>query len=282
MGMGGRRMAAAAVAAGVLVGALTGCSSGGSDTAKGASGTAAPASGTAPAASPATGAASASPAADASGAASPAAPGAASAPAAGPSSAASAPAPGGSGGAPVPPPAAATPGQDLDAVLLDDRIVGRVLPDAKAMTGWEEEKRKVDTADHTTTCTAAAPCTGKPLSGSVRFSSGDVVARFFVDTLPSRDAARNRLKESYASYTAGPFRKVDTPVLGSESQAFQGQLADGEGIGIVVRSGTVVASVTTEGGPVDLAATRRFAAMLVKRIEQAQAGATPDAGLGVG
>ncbi|MEU9080227.1 hypothetical protein [Kitasatospora sp. NPDC048538] len=283
MGMGGRRMAAAAVATGVLVGALTGCSSGGSDTAKGASGTAAPASGTAPAASPATGAASASPAADASGAASPAAPGAASAPAAGPSSAAaSAPAPGGSGGAPVPPPAAATPGQDLDAVLLDDRIVGRVLPDAKAMTGWEEEKRKVDTADHATTCTAAAPCTGKPLSGSVRFSSGDVVARFFVDTLPSRDAARNRLKESYASYTAGPFRKVDTPVLGSESQAFQGQLADGEGIGIVVRSGTVVASVTTEGGPVDLAATRRFAAMLVKRIEQAQAGATPDAGLGVG
>ncbi|MFJ9605204.1 hypothetical protein ACIRS1_02455 [Kitasatospora sp. NPDC101176] len=282
MGMGGRRMAAAAVAAGVLVGALTGCSSGGSDTAKGASGTAAQASGTAPAASPATGAASASPAADASGAASPAAPGAASAPAAGPSSAASAPAPGGSGGAPVPPPAAATPGQDLDAVLLDDRIVGRVLPDAKAMTGWEEEKRKVDTADHATTCTAAAPCTGKPLSGSVRFSSGDVVARFFVDTLPSRDAARNRLKESYASYTAGPFRKVDTQVLGSESQAFQGQLADGEGIGIVVRSGTVVASVTTEGGPVDLAATRRFAAMLVKRIEQAQAGATPDAGLGVG
>ncbi|MFE4513085.1 hypothetical protein ACFRMQ_02650 [Kitasatospora sp. NPDC056783] len=176
------------------------------------------------------------------------------------------------------------PHGDLEAALLDDKVVGQVLPDAKAMAGWEEEKRKVDTADHTVTCAgaAAASCAGKPLSGSVRFSSGDVVVRFLVDTLPSRDAAAQRLKENYASYAAGPFRKVDTPALGSESQAFQGMLAEGEGVGIVVRSGTVVASVTSEGGPVDIAATRRFAVMLVKRIEQAQSGTTPDAGLGVG
>ncbi|MFD8750250.1 hypothetical protein ACFV0O_04610 [Kitasatospora sp. NPDC059577] len=174
----------------------------------------------------------------------------------------------------------AAPTADLEAALLDDKLVGQVLPDAKAMAGWEEEKRRVDTADHAVTCTAAKPCAGKPLSASVRFSSGDVVTRFIVETLPSRDAAKNRLKETYTSYAAGPFRKLDTPVLGSESQAFQGPLAEGEGVGIVVRSGTVVASVTTEGGPVDVAATRRFAVMLVQRIEQAQAGRTPDAGPG--
>ncbi|MGW7580612.1 hypothetical protein ACWGKU_05975 [Kitasatospora sp. NPDC054768] len=176
------------------------------------------------------------------------------------------------------------PHGDLEVALLDDKVVGQVLPDAKAMAGWEEEKRKVDTADHKVTCAgaAAASCAGKPLSGSVRFSSGDVVVRFLVDTLPSRDAAAQRLKESYASYAAGPFKKIDTPVLGSESQAFQGPLAEGEGVGIVVRSGTVVASVTSEGGPVDVAATRKFAVMLVNRIEQAQAGKAPDAGPGVG
>ncbi|MFE5585415.1 hypothetical protein [Kitasatospora sp. NPDC056531] len=181
----------------------------------------------------------------------------------------------------MPPPVAATPGADLEGVLLDDKAVGQVLPDGKAMAGWDEEKRKVDTADHATTCTASTPCAGKPLSGSVRFSSGDLVTRFLVDTLPSRDAAKDRLKETYTSYPVGPFHKVDTPVLGSESQAFVGPLSAGDGVSIVVRSGTVVASVTTEGGPVDVAAARRFAVMLVKRIEQAQSGKTPDAGLGV-
>ncbi|MFD4659012.1 hypothetical protein ACFWP2_25665 [Kitasatospora sp. NPDC058444] len=264
--MGGRRVLAAVAAAGVLTGVLAGCSSGGS---KNAGGTAAPASaasapGPAAASTGTTGAPTAAPAPTTAAAG---ANGAASAPA-------SAPAPA----------AVEAPHGDLEAALLDDKVVGQVLPDAKAMAGWVEEKRKVDTADHQVTCTgaAAASCAGKPLSGSVRFSSGDVVVRFLVDTLPSRDAAAQRLKESYASYAAGPFKKVDTPALGSESQAFQGPLAEGEGVGIVVRSGTVVAGVTSEGGPVDVAATRRLAVMLVKRIEQAQAGQTPDAGLGVG
>ncbi|WP_416873227.1 hypothetical protein [Kitasatospora sp. SC0581] len=262
--MGGRRVLAAVAAAGVLTGVLTGCSSGGSS--KGAGGAAAGSPAASSASSPATtGAATGTAGASASAPAAADAPGAASAPA-------SAPAPA----------AAEAPHADLEAALLDDKVVGQVLPDAKAMTGWEEEKRKVDTADHQVTCAgaAAASCAGKPLSGSVRFSSGDVVVRFLVDTLPSRDAAAQRLKENYASYSAGPFKKVDTPALGSESQAFQGPLAEGEGVGIVVRSGTVVASVTSEGGPVDVPATRRFAVMLVNRIEQAQAGKTPDAGLG--
>ncbi|MEV7602534.1 hypothetical protein AB0O91_34695 [Kitasatospora sp. NPDC089797] len=164
--------------------------------------------------------------------------------------------------------------------MLDDKVVGQVLPDAKAMAGWDEEKRRVDTADHAVTCTASAPCTGKPLSGSVRFSSGDLITRFLVETLPSRDAAKSRLAETYASYPVGPFKKVDSPALGSESQAFVGPLAGGDGVSVVVRSGTVVASVTTEGGQVDLPAARRFAVMLVNRIEQAQAGKTPDAGPG--
>ncbi|MFJ8621337.1 hypothetical protein ACIRD3_00655 [Kitasatospora sp. NPDC093550] len=262
MGMGGRRKAAA-VAAGVLMAVLAGCSSGGS---KSAAGTA---SGAAPGA--ASGAPSAAAASTAAGSAGASAPGTAAASPAG-SGAASAPAP----AAPV-----AAPTADLEAALLDDKLVAQVLPDAKVMTGWEEEKRKVDTADHTVTCTAATSCAGKPLSASVRYSSGDVVTRFIVETLPSRDAAKKRLAETYASYAAGPFKKIDTPALGSESQAFQGPLAEGEGVGIVTRSGTVVASVTTEGGPVDVAATRRFAVMLVQRVEQAQAGKTPDAGLGL-
>ncbi|MGW2373214.1 hypothetical protein [Kitasatospora sp. NPDC001683] len=180
----------------------------------------------------------------------------------------------------MPPAAAAAPSADLEAVLLDDKVVGQVLPDAKAMAGWDEEKRRVDTADHAVTCSASTPCTGKPLSASVRFSSGDLVTRFLVETLASRDAAKNRLRETYASYPVGPFHKVDAPALGSESQAFVGPLSAGDGVSIVVRSGTVVASVTTEGGPVDLPAARRFAVMLVNRIEQAQSGKTPDAGLG--
>ncbi|MDH6709569.1 hypothetical protein P3T27_006317 [Kitasatospora sp. MAA19] len=279
MGMAGRRVAAV-VAVGVLTGVLAGCSSGGSS-GHSSGGSEAVKSGAGAASSAMAG--SAGPAAGTAGA--PAV--GASAPAAGTGAASaqpSAPAAGGGAGsgAPVPPPAgAATPGADLEAVLLDDKLVGQVLPDAKAMAGWEEEKRKVDTADHATTCTASAPCTGKPLSGSVRFSSGDLVTRFIVETLPNRDAAKNRLKETYASYTSGPFQQVDTPVLGSESQAFQGPLAGSDGIGIVLRSGTVVASVTTEGGPADVAAARRFAVMLVKRIEQAQQGRTPDAGLGL-
>ncbi|MFE3500928.1 hypothetical protein [Kitasatospora sp. NPDC059160] len=190
----------------------------------------------------------------------------------------SAPAAGVTGGAQVPVPAA--PSADLEAPLLDDKVVGQVLPDAKVMAGWQEEKRKVDTADHSVTCTASVPCAGKPLSASVRFSSGDLVTRFLVETLPSRDAARSRAKETYASYPVGPFKKVEAPAVGSESQAFVGPLADGDGVSIVVRSGTVVASVTTEGGPVDLPAARRFAVMLVNRIEQAQSGKVPDAGLG--
>ncbi|MFJ6381698.1 hypothetical protein ACIQI7_17100 [Kitasatospora sp. NPDC092039] len=265
--MGGRRVLAAVAAAGVLTGVLAGCSSGGS---KNAGGPAAPASS---AASPA--------------AAAPTAAGTAAAPATAPAAADAPGAGAATGSAPAQasaPAAAEAPRGDLEAALLDDKVVGQVLPDAKVMAGWEEEKRRVDTADHKVTCTgaAAASCAGKPLSGSVRFSSGDVVVRFLVDTLPSRDAAAQRLKESYASYSAGPFKKVDIPALGSESQAFQGPLAEGEGVGIVVRSGTVVASVTSEGGPVDLPAARRFAVMLVKRIEQAQAGKTPDSGLGVG
>ncbi|MBV2156527.1 hypothetical protein [Kitasatospora sp. SUK 42] len=273
MGTGGRRVAVG-VAVGVLVGVLGGCASGGSGETKGA---AAAASSTATSGAGGTSGASAAATATAT-ATAPAA--AATAGTAGASAPADAGAAGGGSAAPVPPPVAATPGADLEAVLLDDKVVGQVLPDAKAMTGWDEEKRKVDTADHATTCTAAAPCTGKPLSGSVRFSSGDLVTRFIVDTLPSRDAARDRLKETYASYPVGPFQKVDAPGLGSESQAFVGPLAGGDGVSIVVRSGTVVASVTTEGGPVDVAGARRFAVMLVKRIEQAQSGKAPDAGLG--
>ncbi|MFJ7906004.1 hypothetical protein [Kitasatospora sp. NPDC096204] len=265
--MGGRRVLAAVAAAGVLTGVLTGCSSGGSDSRGGTAASAA----SGPAA-----ALSAAPTASAAVAAPGSAPAGADAPGAPPAAA--------SASAPAPAPAAEAPHGDLEAALLDDKVVGQVLPDARAMPGWEEEKRRVDTADHKVTCAgaAAASCAGKPLSGSVRYSSGDVVVRFLVDTLPSRDAAAQRLKENYASYAAGPFRKVDTPALGSESQAFQGPLAEGEGVGIVVRSGTVVASVTSEGGPVDVAATRRFAVMLVQRIEQAQAGKTPDAGLAAG
>ncbi|MFG2916176.1 hypothetical protein ACGF0D_25220 [Kitasatospora sp. NPDC048298] len=262
--MAGRRVLAAVAAAGVLTGVLAGCSSGGSNSRGGT------------AASAASGPASAAPTAASAVAAPGSAPAAADAPTGLPAAA--------SASAPAPAPAAEAPHGDLEAALLDDKVVGQVLPDGKAMPGWEEEKRRVDTADHKVTCTgaAAASCAGKPLSGSVRYSSGDVVVRFLVDTLPSRDAAAQRLKENYASYAAGPFRKVDTPALGSESQAFQGPLAEGEGVGIVVRSGTVVASVTSEGGPADVAATRRFAVMLVQRIEQAQAGRTPDAGLAAG
>ncbi|MEE1787690.1 hypothetical protein PUR71_32990 [Streptomyces sp. SP17BM10] len=275
MGRIGRRTAAV-VAAGVLVGVLGGCASGDKGAAKDAAGTASSGSSASAAASGAAGAAGARASGPAAGgaagdAASAPAPGAATPPAGGADGSVPSPAAGGAG--------VGAPGADSDAVLLDDKLVLQVLPDVKTMAGWEEEKRRVDTADHATTCTAAAPCTGKPLSGSVRFSSGDVVARFMIDTLPTRDAAKDRLKETSASYRSGPFKAVDSAVLGSESQVFQGQLAGSEGVGIVLRSGTVVASVTTEGGPVDIAATRRFATMLVKRIEQAQAGRTPDAGL---
>ncbi|MFB7474507.1 hypothetical protein [Kitasatospora sp. NPDC056184] len=291
MGTAGRKVVAAA-ATGVLLAAVAACSSGGSkhsgDTAKGAP-TASASPGATDGAAP-------------GGGATPAAPG--DTPAAGGSPSAGTPVPGapvgGTGGAPASgapaggTPAASAPagagqpgsgpgattGPDSDTTLLDSALVAQLLPDQKAMTGWEEEKRRVDTADHATTCTAVAPCTGKPLTGQARYSAGEVTVRFGVDTLPGRAQAQERLKETYASYgDTTKYGPADMGPLGTESRAFQGQLAGRDGVAVVLRSGTVVATVTTEGGPVDPAGTRRLAAMLVKRIEQAQAGRTPDAGL---
>ncbi|MED7952628.1 hypothetical protein [Streptomyces sp. BE303] len=312
MGTAGRKVAAAA-AVGVLLGTLAACGSGGktsghtagstvaasaspgsAEGAAGASGAASPAptgtaspaptgtaapgtaGGTEPGGTPAADGVTA-PAGTAAGATTGAGSGGASggAPAGG--------APGGASGANTAGTTAGggaqpTAGPDSDTLLLDGKLVLQLLPDQKAMTGWEEEKRKVDTADHATTCTTTAPCTGKPLSGTARFASGEVTARFGVDTLAGRAEAANRLKEAYAAYgDAAHYTALDLGVLGTESRAFQGQLGGRDGVSIVLRSGTVVASVTTEGGPVDRAATRRLAAMLVKRIEQAQAGRTPDA-----
>lgn len=177
--------------------------------------------------------------------------------------------------------AAQPAGADSDTLLLDDKLLLQLLPDQKAMTGWEEEKRKVDTADHVTTCTGTGSCSGKPLNGTARFSSGEVTARFSVDTLASKAAAKDRLAETYTAYAdTSKYHLVDLAALGSESRIYQGQLAGRDGVSIVLRSGTAVVTVTTEGGPVDPAGTRRLAAMLVQRVEQAQAGRTPDAVLG--
>ncbi|WP_380281570.1 hypothetical protein [Kitasatospora purpeofusca] len=294
MGTAGRKVAAAA-ATGVLLAAVAACGSGGSkhsgDTAKGA-----PTASASPGASAgaATGAATGAADTPATPAGTPAAGGSPSAaPASAGATAPGAPA-GGTVGGPadgastasastVSPSAGAgqpATGPDSDTPVLDSALVAQLLPDQKAMTGWEEEKRRVDTADHATTCTAVAPCTGKPLSGQARYSVGEVTVRFGVDTLPGRAQAQDRLKEVYAAYgDTAKYGPADIGPLGTESRAFQGQLAGRDGVAVVLRAGTVVATVTTEGGPVDPAGTRRLAAMLVKRIEQAQAGRTPDAGL---
>ncbi|MCG6498110.1 hypothetical protein [Kitasatospora sp. A2-31] len=286
MGTVGRKVAAAA-AAGVLLGVLTACSSGGSATSRdaakgGASATAGAASGQASAAAaspagsasaPAGGAAATGGGASAA-AGSPGASGTAGAPAGG----ASTPGAGGGSGTGGALPA---PTADSDALVLDEKLLLQLLPDGKAMTGWEEEKRRVDSADHATTCSGSGACSGKPLSGTARFSLGEVTARFAIDTLPTKAAAKEKLAEVYASYADGNrYRAVDIVPLGSEYRAFQGQLAGRDGVSIVLRSGTLVAAVTTEGGPADPAATRRLAVMLVQRIEQAQAGRIPDAALG--
>ncbi|MEV7776992.1 hypothetical protein [Kitasatospora sp. NPDC088351] len=284
MGTISRRVAAVA-AAGVLLGVLTACGSGGSgssqDTAKAAAGGA---SATSASAGTNGGAgAAASPSAAAGGTTAGAADGGtpapgASAPAAGTGGAGTGGA--GTGGAGTGGGAQPAAGADLDTPLLDDKLVLQLLPDQKAMTGWEEEKRRVDTADHTLTCTGAEPCGGKPLSGTARFSSGDVTVRFAVDTLPSKAAAKDKLKEAYAGFGGEQYKPIDLAALGSESRSFRGQLAGREGVGIVLRAGTVVATVTTEGEPVDPQVTQRLAVLFVQRIEQAQAGRTPDAALG--
>ncbi|MFC5888215.1 hypothetical protein ACFP0N_24945, partial [Kitasatospora aburaviensis] len=225
----------------------------------------------------------------------PAPPGGAATAAAGGASAAAG-SPGASGTAGAPAGGASTPGAgggsgtggalpaptaDSDALVLDEKLLLQLLPDGKAMTGWEEEKRRVDSADHATTCSGSGACSGKPLSGTARFSLGEVTARFAIDTLPTKAAAKEKLAEVYASYADGSkYRAVDIVPLGSEYRAFQGQLAGRDGVSIVLRSGTLVAAVTTEGGPADPAVARKLAVMLVQRIEQAQAGRTPDAALG--
>ncbi|MER7704109.1 hypothetical protein ABTX81_14535 [Kitasatospora sp. NPDC097605] len=303
MGRAGRKVAAAA-ATGALLAAVAACGSGGSthsgDAAKGTRAASASPGATADAATAgATGtpaapgdAAAGTPAAGGAPAPGSPAPGAPSAGAAAsgtsaPAASTGAPA-GASTGASTGGPAGGSAtgggqpatGPDSDTPLLDSALVAQLLPDQKAMTGWEEEKRRVDTADHATTCTAAAPCTGKPLSGQARFSAGEVTVRFAVDTLPGRTQAQDRLKEAYAAYgDTTKYGPADIGPLGTESRAFQGQLAGRDGVAVVLRSGTVVVTVTTEGGPVDPAGTRRLAAMLVKRVEQAQAGRTPDAAL---
>ncbi|MER6362585.1 hypothetical protein [Kitasatospora sp. NPDC001527] len=310
MGTAGRKVAAAA-ATGVLLAAVAACGSGSSahsgDTAKGAPaasaspGTTADAgagatagTSTAPGGTPGGAPAGGSPAPGAAAGGAPAPGATAGTGSSGAGAGAGAAAAGGSGSGPsATGPSATGPagagtsgggqsaaGPDSDTPLLDSALVAQLLPDQKAMAGWEEEKRRVDTADHATTCTAATPCTGKPLSGQARFGAGEVTVRFGVDTLPGRTQAQDRLKEAYAAYgDTTKYGPADVGPLGTESRAFQGQLAGRDGVAIVIRSGTVVATVTTEGGPVDPAGTRRLAAMLVERIEQAQAGRTPDAGL---
>ncbi|MER5350152.1 hypothetical protein ABT093_07445 [Kitasatospora sp. NPDC002551] len=308
MGTAGRKVAAAA-ATGVLLAAVAACGSGSSahsgDTAKGAPaasaspGTTADAgagatagTSTAPGGTPGGAPAGGSPAPGAAAGGAPA-PGATAGTGSSGAGAGAAAAGGSATGPSATGPSATGPvgagtsgggqsatGPDSDTPLLDSALVAQVLPDQKAMAGWEEEKRRVDTADHATTCTAATPCTGKPLSGQARFGAGEVTVRFGVDTLPGRTQAQDRLKEAYAAYgDTTKYGPADVGPLGTESRAFQGQLAGRDGVAIVIRSGTVVATVTTEGGPVDPAGTRRLAAMLVERIEQAQAGRTPDAGL---
>ncbi|MFJ8435499.1 hypothetical protein ACIQ9P_29805 [Kitasatospora sp. NPDC094019] len=312
MGTAGRKVAAAA-ATGALLAALAACGSGSSassenaakrtagasaspgatvDPAAGGAATPGAGSGTAAATDGTTGAAAGTGGAGAGTGGTPAATPGATAPAAtagagagsgagaaaGGATAGTAGTGGGTGGAGAGQPAT---GPDSETALLDSALVALLLPDQKAMTGWEEEKRRVDTADHVTTCTAAAPCKGKPLSGSARYSAGEVVVRFGVDTLPGRAQAQDRFKEAYGAYAdASKYGPADIGLLGTESRAFQGQLAGRDGVAVVLRAGTVVATVTTEGGPVDAAGTRRLAAMLVARIEQAQAGRTPDAVLG--
>ncbi|MFI8084527.1 hypothetical protein ACIF6L_27465 [Kitasatospora sp. NPDC086009] len=275
----GRTMTVAT--AGVLLGALTACGSSGSKAS--GDGAAAAGRGTATAGAGASaeasaGAGTASPQASTGGAgASPgAAAGGAPAPGAAPSGGTAAPG-GGPAAGTVPMPVwsdAATP-------LLDYRAVLQLMPDQTAMTGWEQEKRRVDLTDHSADCQNPAACNGKPLSGEARFSSGDVVARFLVDTLPTKAAAQDKLKAAYAAYgDATRYHAVELPAIGTESRAWQGEPGGRDGIAVVMRAGTVVATVTTEDGPVDTATAQRLAVLLAKRIEQAQAGQAADAVLG--
>ncbi|MGV9271081.1 hypothetical protein ACWDRR_41335 [Kitasatospora sp. NPDC003701] len=170
---------------------------------------------------------------------------------------------------------------DAATPLLDYKAVLQLMPDQAAMTGWEQEKRRVDPTDHSATCQNADSCNGKPLSGEARFSSGDVVARFLVDTLPTKAAAQEKLKAAYGAYgDATRYHTVELPVIGTESRAWQGEPGGRDGWGIVMRAGTVVATVTTEDGTVDNVTAQRLAVLLAKRIEQAQSGRAADAVLG--
>ncbi|MFF2040963.1 hypothetical protein ACFVVX_11080 [Kitasatospora sp. NPDC058170] len=275
----GRTMTAAA--AGLLLGTLAACGSSGSgghtaaagqsasttaaaDPAAASSGAPAP---TAPAAG--TGAATAAAGGATGGAATGAATGAPPAPGAVPPGTATT-APGGSAPAPAP------TWSDAPTPLLDYKLVLQLMPDQSAMPGWEQEKRRVDLTDHSSNCQNTESCNGKPLSGEARFTSGDVTARFLVDTLPTKAAAQDKLKEAYAAFGDARYVPTELQVVGTESRAWQGRPGGRDGVGIVMRAGTVVASVTTEDGPVDTRTTQRLAVMLAKRIEQAQSGRTPD------
>lgn len=274
----GRTMTAAAAA--VLLGVLTACGSGGSGATAG--GTAAAGQGTATAT---TGAGASPGAADPSARTPAAGAGVPTGAATGGTPAPGAVPPGGgaaSGGAA--PTAGAVPmpvWSDAATPLLDYKAVLQLMPDQAAMTGWEQEKRRVDPTDHSSTCQNTESCNGKPLSGEARFSSGDVVARFLVDTLPTKAAAQDKLKAAYAAYgDATRYHSVELPAIGTESRAWQGEPGGRDGWGIVMRAGTVVATVTTEDGSVDTATAQRLAVLLAKRIEQAQSGRAADAVLG--
>ncbi|MGW4895862.1 hypothetical protein ACWEQL_26940, partial [Kitasatospora sp. NPDC004240] len=190
-------------------------------------------------------------------------------------------APGGAGGtgtgAAAPPPIV---WKDAETPVLDYALVVKLMPDQAALPGWEQDKRRVDPTDHSSDCKNPASCNGKPLSGEARFTSGDVTARFLVDTLPTKAASQGKLKEAYAAFGDSRYRSVELPVIGTESRAWQSQDAARGGVSIVMRAGTVVATVSTEDGPVDPKLTQRLATMLAQRIEQAQTGKTPDVVLG--
>ncbi|MGW6915343.1 hypothetical protein ACWGB8_16230 [Kitasatospora sp. NPDC054939] len=271
----GRKVAAVA-ATGVLLGALAACGSSGSGGSAAKAGEDRAKASAAAGSAPATGAA---PAGTPSGEAAPSGAGGGGGNGGGRGGGNGGGGGAGSGGAT----GASTPQvwQDAPTPVLDYRTVVALMPDQAALPGWEQDKRRVDRADHTGDCAAnAAACNGKPLSGEARFTSGDTTARFLVETLPDKAAAQQKLKEVYASFGDSRYRTVELTVIGTESRAWQGNSGGQDGVAFVLRAGTVVATVSTEGGPVDPALTQRLATMLAKRIEQAQAGTTPDTPLG--
>ncbi|SNR54972.1 hypothetical protein SAMN06265355_10457 [Actinomadura mexicana] len=144
------------------------------------------------------------------------------------------------------------------------------------MGAWEPVAAGVTSADGHLDCPSARTCKGKWFGhDKFRLNTGMTVT-FQVTTFSNpQDSAEHFHQE--AARTA-EYQPLTMPRTGDESLAYLRNAGGLDGGYLTMRVGTVVATVSVEEGPPDVALPQ-MSEMFEKRLGQALSGRTPDAAL---